>query len=146
VAGLGCGDSLGAITVFACFFLLYLPDLHSVTNIHSEWFPRNSRLLLFFGFVTFTLAYTMTNVALHDKGEQLHPFAARGEGDQLFANPETAVYLERRQEDQFALQKSSDRRGRCGVISDGIGMCAPSPFILQERTWKRPPVTDAKCH
>ena len=29
---------------------------HSVTNIHSAWFSRRSRLLLFFSFVTLTLA------------------------------------------------------------------------------------------
>lgn len=57
---------------------------HSVTNIHSAWFPRNSRLLLFFGFVTFTLAYTLSNAALHGEAEQLEAF-------KLFVNPETAV-------------------------------------------------------
>jgi len=57
---------------------------HSVTNIHSEWFPRNSRLFMYFGFVTFTLAYTLSVVALHGEAEQLEAY-------KLFLNPENAV-------------------------------------------------------
>jgi hypothetical protein len=57
---------------------------HSVTNIHSDWFPRNSRLLIFFGFISFTLAYTLSNGALHGEAEQLQAY-------KLFLNPENAV-------------------------------------------------------
>jgi hypothetical protein len=39
---------------------------------------------MFFGFVTFTLAYTLSVVALHGEAEQLEAY-------KLFLNPENAV-------------------------------------------------------
>jgi hypothetical protein len=58
---------------------------HSVTNVHTEWFPRSSRLLMYFGFLTFTLAYTLSIVALHGTSEQLEAY-------KLFFSPENAVH------------------------------------------------------
>jgi hypothetical protein len=57
---------------------------YSVTNIQTDWFPRNSRLLMFFGCVTFTLAYTLSIAALHGESAQLQAY-------KLFLNPENAV-------------------------------------------------------
>jgi hypothetical protein len=57
---------------------------YSVTNLQTDWFPRNSRLLMFFGFLTFTLAYTLSIVALHGEAKGLPDY-------KLFLNPENAV-------------------------------------------------------
>jgi hypothetical protein len=57
-----------------------------VTNIESAWFSRRSRVLLFFSFVTITLATVLSSAPVNGQNENLKEF-------QKLMNPEFSVWL-----------------------------------------------------
>jgi hypothetical protein len=86
-AGLHAAESL--IVIDALIFLVailwdILASGHSITNIESVWFPRRSRLLLFFSFISLTLACVVFFGSMDGPHENLHKF-------RLALNPDLAV-------------------------------------------------------
>jgi hypothetical protein len=59
---------------------------HNVTNIESAWFSRRSRVLLFFSFVTITLATVLSSAPVTGQNENLKEI-------QKLMNPEFSVWL-----------------------------------------------------
>jgi hypothetical protein len=75
-----------AVIVAIAVFGELLLSGHSVTNVDSAWFPRRSRILLFFSFVVWTLALYVFLTAMHGPAERLRDF-------KFIGNPEFVVYV-----------------------------------------------------
>jgi len=73
-AGLHAAESLVVIdTIFFLVAVIWdiLVSGHSLTNMESPWFPRRSRVLLFFSFITLTLAFVLFWASVQGPDERL---------------------------------------------------------------------------
>jgi hypothetical protein len=73
-----------AVVVAAAVLGEILFSGHAITNVTSEWFPRQSRVFLFFSFVTITLATVLFWAPMHGPDENLKVA-------KMLMNPEFAV-------------------------------------------------------